>query len=161
MYISSSDPISFSPPHRGLNQVQSRSQACLPLLNGSTEDEEHRKDHRHLQTMNGKPLNACYFDGSREKLYGLKSLSKSQGMLDIYRSLESLQKHKRDLLKQKERSKTEDVLPIFRHLVQSSSSASLGSASSSARSRDFDDMIVGGDRSVERVDNDDDVTKVV
>lgn len=125
---------------RSLNQVQSRSQACLPLLNGSTDDEERRRerDHRHNDVMSGNPLNNCQFDGSREKLYGLKSLSKSQGMLNIYRSLESLQKQKRDLLRQKERSKTEDALPFLRHyhqrrLAHGFSSASLGSATSCSR----------------------------
>ncbi|XP_008203481.1 probable serine/threonine-protein kinase MARK-A isoform X2 [Nasonia vitripennis] len=125
-----------------ISQVQSRSQACLPLLNGS-DDNHHHRHHRkdrdlRYQALNGTPLGCCYFDGSREKLYGLKSLSKSQGMLDIYRSLESLQRHKRDLLRQKERSKTEDVLPIFRHLAHGSSSGSLGSASSSRLARDFE-----------------------
>ncbi|KAL2724811.1 putative serine/threonine-protein kinase isoform X1 [Vespula maculifrons] len=49
---------------------------------------------------------------SREKLYGLRSLSKSQGVLDIYRSLECL-RHKR---KPYERAKTEDVVPIIKRI---------------------------------------------
>ncbi|XP_058794572.1 uncharacterized protein LOC131666174 isoform X2 [Phymastichus coffea] len=108
---------------KSLGQTQSRSQACLPLLHGSNDDR---------RSMNASPLlHSCYFNVSREKLYGLKSLSKSQGMLDIYRSLESLQKHKqRDLLKQKQRSKTEDVLPFSRPFGHGSSIGSLASASS-------------------------------
>lgn len=138
--------------------MQSRSQACLPLmLNGSDDHHHHHHHHRkdrdlRYQALNGTPLDCCYFDGSREKLYGLKSLSKSQGMLDIYRSLESLQRHKRDLLRQKERSKTEDVLPIFRHMTHGSSSGSLGSASSSRLARDFEHI----DYEVVKVRNDDD-----
>lgn len=138
--------------------MQSRSQACLPLLNGSADDEERRREreHRHHQAMmNGNPLDCCHFDGSREKLYGLKSLSKSQGMLDIYRSLESLQRHKREQLRhERERSRTEDALPFFRQLGYGSSSGSLGSASSSrstAVARDFEESESGAQRVVKVV----------
>ncbi|KAJ8676096.1 hypothetical protein QAD02_011882 [Eretmocerus hayati] len=136
---------------RNLSSTQSRSQACLPLLNSLAY--EHGSGMGNGGHGNGdyNPLmNQCRFDGSREKLYGLKSLSKSQGMLDIYRSLESLQKHKqRDLLRQRERSKTEDVLPLGRpkarphhhhhHLDHGSSSASLNSdiSCSTARYSDY------------------------
>lgn len=58
---------------------------------------------------------------SREKLYGLKSLSKSQGVLDIYRSLECLKKKKRST----QRSQTEDMLPIFKQLTSEMASSSL------------------------------------
>ncbi|KAK2583312.1 hypothetical protein KPH14_009314 [Odynerus spinipes] len=44
---------------------------------------------------------------SREKLYGLRSLSKSQGVLDIYRSLECLRRKRKPY----ERAKTGDVTP--------------------------------------------------
>lgn len=51
------------------------------------------------------------FGRSREKLYGLKSLSKSQGVLDIYRSLECLRQRKNF-----QRTNTENILPIFKCL---------------------------------------------
>ena len=126
--------------------MQSRSQACLPLLNASSDYDHfhfHKDSDLHLQALGGKHLDGYCFDGSREKLYGLKSLSKSQGMLDIYRSLESLQRHRRELMRKNERSKTEDVLPIFRQLGHGSSTTSLGSVSSSITmtgARDFDDV---------------------
>ncbi|KAL7300747.1 hypothetical protein TKK_0006724 [Trichogramma kaykai] len=135
---------------RGLSQVQSRSQACLPLLHDRLGIKD--GDLRH-QALNGNPLQCCNFDGSREKLYGLKSLSKSQGMLDIYRSLESLRRHRRELMHKKERSKTEDVLAIFRQLEHGSSSTSLTSESSSLATttvQDLDDVVVNDN--VEKVD---------
>lgn len=49
---------------------------------------------------------------SREKLYGLRSLSKSQGVLDIYRSLECLRRKRKPY----ERAKTEDVVPIIKRI---------------------------------------------
>ncbi|CAG5073863.1 Similar to Stk17b: Serine/threonine-protein kinase 17B (Rattus norvegicus) [Cotesia congregata] len=60
---------------RSLNQIQS--QACLTT----------RSPHQKEFTMN--PL---FGSRSQEKLYGLKCLSKSQGVLDIYHSLESIRK---------------------------------------------------------------------
>lgn len=78
---------------RSLNQIQS--QVCL--LNGN----------KGL----GKEILSPLFGRSREKLYGLKSLSKSQGVLDIYRSLECLRQRKKN-----QRAQTEDMLPIFKQL---------------------------------------------
>ncbi|XP_047343325.1 serine/threonine-protein kinase PKH2-like isoform X3 [Vespa velutina] len=49
---------------------------------------------------------------SREKLYGLRSLSKSQGVLDIYRSLECLRRKRKPY----ERAKTEDVVPVIKRI---------------------------------------------
>ncbi|XP_012223287.1 uncharacterized protein [Linepithema humile] len=84
---------------RSLNRVQS--QACL--LNGSS-------------TMNSEQSSAVTMNPviskSREKLYGLKTLSKSQGVLDIYRSLECLKRRRKSY----QRAKTEDMLPIFKQL---------------------------------------------
>ncbi|XP_014211568.1 homeobox protein 5-like [Copidosoma floridanum] len=107
---------------RSLNQVQSKSHMCLrSLLNGPAERDINQKQQQQQQRI---MMGSCHFDGSREKLYGLKSLSKSQGMLDIYRSLESLQRQRRSLIRQRERSKTEDALvPFFRHLRHSGTSS--------------------------------------
>ncbi|XP_051163786.1 uncharacterized protein LOC127283139 isoform X2 [Leptopilina boulardi] len=80
---------------RSLNQIQS--QACL-LLNGN-------------KSAGSKEILSPLFGRSREKLYGLKSLSKSQGVLDIYRSLECLRQRKKN-----QRAQTEDMLPIFKQL---------------------------------------------
>lgn len=80
---------------RSLNRVQS--QACL--LNGSAAIGA-------IATMN--PV----ISKSREKLYGLRSLSKSQGVLDIYRSLECLKRRRKSY----QRAKTEDMVPIFKQL---------------------------------------------
>ena len=93
---------------RSLNQIQS--QACL--LNGNK--------------GSGKEILSPLFGRSREKLYGLKSLSKSQGVLDIYRSLESLRQRKKN-----QRAQTEDMLPIFKKLSAqiAASNASLVSSS--------------------------------
>ncbi|KAL0100915.1 hypothetical protein PUN28_019354 [Cardiocondyla obscurior] len=85
---------------RSLNRVQS--QACL--LNGSSAINCERAGA--VATMN--PV----ISKSREKLYGLKSLSKSQGVLDIYRSLECLKRRRKSY----QRAKTEDMLPIFKQL---------------------------------------------
>lgn len=49
---------------------------------------------------------------SREKLYGLRSLSKSQGVLDIYRSLECLRRKRKPY----ERANTEDIVPIIKRI---------------------------------------------
>ncbi|XP_015605421.1 probable serine/threonine-protein kinase DDB_G0278901 isoform X2 [Cephus cinctus] len=78
---------------RNLNHTQS--QACL--LNS-------------LSIATEKHIMNPFFSRSREKLYGLKSLSKSQGVLDIYRSLECLRHRKNP------RTPTEDMLPIFKQL---------------------------------------------
>jgi len=85
---------------RSLNRVQS--QACL--LNGSSAINCERAGA--VATMN--PV----ISKSREKLYGLRSLSKSQGVLDIYRSLECLKRRRKSY----QRAKTEDMLPIFKQL---------------------------------------------
>lgn len=60
---------------RSLNQIQS--QACL------TTRSPHQKEFM---------INPLFGSRSQEKLYGLKCLSKSQGVLDIYHSLESIRK---------------------------------------------------------------------
>ncbi|XP_011155539.2 probable serine/threonine-protein kinase DDB_G0278901 isoform X1 [Solenopsis invicta] len=85
---------------RSLNRVQS--QVCL--LNGSTAISCERAGA--VATMNS------VISKSREKLYGLRSLSKSQGVLDIYRSLECLKRRRKSY----QRAKTEDMLPIFKQL---------------------------------------------
>ncbi|XP_076765419.1 uncharacterized protein LOC143432585 isoform X2 [Xylocopa sonorina] len=86
---------------RSLNRIQS--QACL--LNGNSSPASTSLRPR-MTTIN--PV----ISKSREKLYGLRSLSKSQGVLDIYRSLECLKRRK----KSHQRAKTEDMLPIFKRL---------------------------------------------
>lgn len=85
---------------RSLNRVQS--QACL--LNGTSAINCERANA--VATMN--PI----ISKSREKLYGLRSLSKSQGVLDIYRSLECLKRRRKSY----QRARTEDMLPIFKQL---------------------------------------------
>lgn len=85
---------------RSLNRVQS--QACL--LNGSCATNSERASA--ITSMN--PV----ISKSREKLYGLRSLSKSQGVLDIYRSLECLKRRRKSC----QHAKTEDMLPIFKQL---------------------------------------------
>lgn len=85
---------------RSLNHVQS--QACL--LNGSSAIICERASA--IATMN--PV----ISKSREKLYGLRSLSKSQGVLDIYRSLECLKRRRKSY----QRARTEDMLPILKQL---------------------------------------------
>lgn len=95
---------------RSLNQIQS--QACLLNSEKTTLQKE--------QLMN--PL---FGSRSQEKLYGLKCLSKSQGVLGIYRSLECIKKTKR-LKKKDQRSTTEDLLPIFKQLGAEIISASRG-----------------------------------
>lgn len=85
---------------RSLNRIESR--ACL--LNGASSAASSS-----LQTrMIINPV----ISKSREKLYGLRSLSKSQGVLDIYRSLECLKRRRKSY----QRAKTEDMLPIFKRL---------------------------------------------
>ncbi|XP_046603596.1 uncharacterized protein LOC124297051 [Neodiprion virginianus] len=83
------------------------------------------------------------FSRSRDKLYGLKSLSKSQGVLDIYRSLECLKTRKN------QRARTEDMLPVFKQLSAdiAASNASLGSADWSLDSGHTSDSLyqTGGD----------------
>lgn len=99
-------------PSRGIlsrmrNLSETQSQVCL--LNTT------KSIPRHVQN----PL----FSRSRDKLYGLKSLSKSQGVLDIYRSLECLKTRKN------QRARTEDMMPIFKQLGAeiAASNASLAS----------------------------------
>ncbi|XP_071868117.1 uncharacterized protein isoform X1 [Bombus fervidus] len=85
---------------RSLNRIQS--QACLLNENSSVTSTS-------LQPrMTINPV----MNKSREKLYGLRSLSKSQGVLDIYRSLECLRRRRKSY----QRAKTEDVVPIFKRL---------------------------------------------
>ncbi|XP_043271392.1 serine/threonine-protein kinase GIN4-like [Venturia canescens] len=94
---------------RSLNQIQS--QACLSQ---SVKGDERKE----------AMLNPLFGSRSQEKLYGLRCLSKSQGVLDIYRSLECLRKRNRR--RKDQRAVTEDVLPIFRKIgseIASSSSA--------------------------------------
>lgn len=97
---------------RSLNRVQS--QACL--LNGSSAINCERADA--VATMNS------VISKSREKLYGLRSLSKSQGVLDIYRSLECLKRRRKSY----QRARTEDILPIFKQLDAEIASSRLTSS---------------------------------
>lgn len=98
---------------RSLNRVQS--QACL--LNGPS-------------TINtGASMS---ISKSREKLYGLKSLSKSQGVLDIYRSLECLKRRRKSY----QGAKTEDMLPIFKRLDAEIASSRLAVSSNDDRTID-------------------------
>ncbi|XP_033331521.2 uncharacterized protein LOC117223372 [Megalopta genalis] len=101
---------------RSLNRIQS--QACL--LNGNPSAASSS-----LQTrMIINPV----ISHSREKLYGLRSLSKSQGVLDIYRSLECLRRRRKSY----QRAKTEDMLPIFKRLgaeIDASNSSNVSDAS--------------------------------
>lgn len=83
---------------RSLSQIQS--QACL-LNSGKT-------------ALQKEEMNPLFGSRSQEKLYGLKCLSKSQGVLDIYRSLECLRKS-RKMKKKNQRSVTED-LPLLKQL---------------------------------------------
>lgn len=88
---------------RSLNQIQS--QACL--LNN---------DKIILQK---EQSNNSIFGSSRsqEKLYGLKCLSKSQGVLGIYRSLECLKKSKKFKKKEQQRSTSnDDSLPVIKNV---------------------------------------------
>ncbi|XP_014469952.1 PREDICTED: putative serine/threonine-protein kinase YPL150W isoform X2 [Dinoponera quadriceps] len=85
---------------RSLNRVQS--QACL--LNGSA------TNNSAVISMN------LAISKSREKLYGLRCLSKSQGVLDIYRSLECLKRRRKSY----QRAQADDILPIFKQLGASS-----------------------------------------
>lgn len=80
---------------RSLNRVQS--QACL--LNRSA-----AIGYEQIAAMN------LVISKSREKLYGLRSFSKSQGVLDIYKSLECLKRRR----KSSQRAKTEDMLSILK-----------------------------------------------
>lgn len=132
---------------RSLNRVQS--QACLLNGNSSTASSS-------LQTrMVINPV----ITKSREKLYGLRSLSKSQGVLDIYRSLECLKRRRKSY----QRAKTEDMVPIFKRLggdidTSNSSSASI------ATTRDIDDPATldldetGLDEPSDRTDNENEDT---
>lgn len=102
---------------RSLNRVQS--QACL--LNGTSAINCERANA--VATMN--PI----ISKSREKLYGLRSLSKSQGVLDIYRSLECLKRRRKSY----QRARTEDMLPIFKQLDAELASSRLTSSISDDR----------------------------
>ncbi|EFN83167.1 Serine/threonine-protein kinase 17B [Harpegnathos saltator] len=83
---------------RSLNRVQS--QACL--LNGSAATNS-------IQSSTVNSINLT-ISKSREKLYGLRCLSKSQDVLDIYRSLECLKRRRKSY----QRAQTDDILPIFK-----------------------------------------------
>lgn len=102
---------------RSLNHVQS--QACL--LNGSATIGSERIGA--IAAMN--PV----ISKSREKLYGLRSLSKSQGVLDIYRSLECLKRRRKSY----QRAKTEDMVPIFKQLDAEIASSRLTPSTSDDR----------------------------
>ncbi|KAF3426860.1 hypothetical protein E2986_12660 [Frieseomelitta varia] len=84
---------------RSLNRIQS--QACL--LNENSPIASALQPRMTINPVISK---------SREKLYGLRSLSKSQGVLDIYRSLECLRRRRKSY----QRAKTEDMVPIFKRL---------------------------------------------
>lgn len=86
---------------RSLNRIQS--QACLLNENSSARN----------SSLQPRMIINPVISKSREKLYGLRSLSKSQGVLDIYRSLECLRLRRR---KSYQRARTEDILPIFKRL---------------------------------------------
>lgn len=86
---------------RSLNRIQS--QACLLNENSSVRN----------SSLQPRMIINPVISKSREKLYGLRSLSKSQGVLDIYRSLECLRLRRR---KSYQRARTEDILPIFKRL---------------------------------------------
>lgn len=102
---------------RSLNRVQS--QVCL--LNGTSTINCERANA--VATMN--PI----ISKSREKLYGLRSLSKSQGVLDIYRSLECLKRRRKSY----QRARTEDMMPIFKQLDAELASSRLTSSISDDR----------------------------
>lgn len=85
---------------RSLNRIQS--QACLLNENCSVQN----------SLLQPRMIINPVISKSREKLYGLRSLSKSQGVLDIYRSLECLRRRRKSY----QRAKTEDILPIFKRL---------------------------------------------
>ncbi|KOC66413.1 putative serine/threonine-protein kinase [Habropoda laboriosa] len=85
---------------RSLNRIQS--QACLLNGNSSTTS----------TSLQPRMVINPVITKSREKLYGLRSLSKSQGVLDIYRSLECLRRRRKSY----QRAKTEDTIPIFKRL---------------------------------------------
>ncbi|XP_006616471.1 serine/threonine-protein kinase GIN4-like isoform X3 [Apis dorsata] len=85
---------------RSLNRIQS--QACLLNENSSAQN----------SSLQPRMIINPVISKSREKLYGLRSLSKSQGVLDIYRSLECLKRRRKSY----QRAKTEDILPIFKRL---------------------------------------------
>ncbi|XP_003695135.1 serine/threonine-protein kinase GIN4-like isoform X1 [Apis florea] len=85
---------------RSLNRIQS--QACLLNENSSARN----------SSLQPRMIINPVISKSREKLYGLRSLSKSQGVLDIYRSLECLRRRRKSY----QRAKTEDILPIFKRL---------------------------------------------
>lgn len=80
---------------RSLSQIQS--QACLISEKLTRQREQ---------------LNSMFGSKSQGKLYGLKCLSKSQGVLDIYRSLESIRNITK--IKRKDRTITDELLPIFK-----------------------------------------------
>uniref|UniRef100_A0A0C9R1E7 CG32666_0 protein n=3 Tax=Fopius arisanus TaxID=64838 RepID=A0A0C9R1E7_9HYME len=92
---------------RSLNQIQS--QACL-LNSGKTA----------LQ----KEYNPLFGSRSQEKLYGLKCLSKSQGVLDIYRSLECLRNSRK--IKMKNQRSVTEYLPFTNKLRSDTISTSTG-----------------------------------
>lgn len=100
---------------RSLNRVQS--QTCL---NGSV-----AIDYEQIGAIAAMNL----ISKSREKLYGLRSLSKSQGVLDIYKSLESLKRRRKNY----QRVKTEDMLSILKQFGSEIASSRLTSSMSDDR----------------------------
>lgn len=114
---------------RSLNRIQS--QACLLNENSSATSAS-------LQPrMTINPV----MNKSREKLYGLRSLSKSQGVLDIYRSLECLRRRRKSY----QRAKTEDVVPIFKRLgaeidTSNVSDTSIETTCDTGEHRSYDDV---------------------
>lgn len=113
---------------RSLNRIQS--QACL--LNENSPVASALQPRMTINPVISK---------SREKLYGLRSLSKSQGVLDIYRSLECLRRRRKSY----QRAKTEDMVPIFKRLgaeidTVNVSDSSIETACNIGDHRSYDDV---------------------
>ncbi|KAK9308101.1 hypothetical protein QLX08_001818 [Tetragonisca angustula] len=113
---------------RSLNRIQS--QACL--LNENSPIASALQPRMTINPVISK---------SREKLYGLRSLSKSQGVLDIYRSLECLRRRRKSY----QRAKTEDMVPIFKRLgaemnTSNVSDSSIETACNIGDHRSYDDV---------------------
>ncbi|XP_034937556.1 probable serine/threonine-protein kinase MARK-A [Chelonus insularis] len=104
-----------------LNQVQSRSQANLTNITrrGLLSRIRSLNQMQSQGSLLGgkislqKELNPLIGSRSQEKLYGLKSLSKSQDVLNIYRSLESIKKSNTNKSHQKD---VDNIPAIFKQL---------------------------------------------